>query len=231
MVGSLIGSLIQAGRELLLLPQCPVCSASVSSHAQTSIACKACQQRFSLAENGLQGLSPLPWRGLGFYAGDFRRLLLSLRKRDDQRAIRALSRQLKSLVTKQALLIPIPSWKSKARANSTPLIMGSAMGLPCFNLLRRTRPTLGQHSLSQPLRQSNQHNSFEACPDNQAIRIDWRQHQAWIVDDILTTGATALAARTALRKLAIPVAGMICLARTPTKANVNASKTGSQRET
>ena len=211
----MVSSLIQTGRSLLMLPQCLVCKAVLSSHAQTSIACKTCQQRFNLAENGQHGLIPLPWKGLGFYTGDFRRLLLRLRQQNDHRAISTLARQLNPLVPKQALLIPIPSWKSKGRTNSTPLTLARAMGFPNFNLLRRSRPTLGQHHLNKPLRQSNQHNSFKTFLDDQARRIDWSNHQAWIVDDILTTGATALAARTALRKDAIPVAGLICLARTP----------------
>tara|TARA_B100001057_G_scaffold227620_1_gene227967 strand:+ start:2361 stop:2570 length:210 start_codon:yes stop_codon:yes gene_type:complete len=60
---------------------------------------------------------------------------------------------------------------------------------------------------------SNLHDAFEA--------VDAAKQQSktalWIVDDILTTGSTALSARTTLQQAGYKVRGLICLARTPQK--------------
>lgn len=210
-----LDSLIHLSRELLLKPLCPICQQDVLTHKETSKACSQCQQQLRLTHCGIEGDLPLPWKALGFYRGALRNLLLRCRKDSDKSILRALAKFLNPLLPNETLLIPIPSWKSKG--NLTPLIIAQAMDFDSCNLLKRARPTIGQHRLNQVLRHSNQHNSFKVACNEAANITNWNHHQAWIVDDILTTGATAIAAKKALVKYNIPVAGLICLARTPAK--------------
>ena len=112
----------------------------------------------------------------------------------------------------KAMLVPIPSWK---RQRTNPLPHRIAMGLerPTASLLQRTRVGLSQHHLNRSQRQTNLIGAFRARPHNPATALT----SVWLVDDILTTGATALAARQALEEAGHGVAGLICLGRTPAR--------------
>ncbi len=171
--------------------------------------------KLDLPADGLRGFSPLNWRALGWYEGHLRRLLLNLRRNRKLSAIHALAKLLTPLVPINAVLVPIPSWKSLSRANPVPQLLASGLCRPCHGLLRRRHATVGQHHLDRQLRQRNQIHSFEAVPGLSNNATDWSFHRVWIVDDILTTGATALAAKNCLQNLGITVGGAICLAKTP----------------
>jgi predicted amidophosphoribosyltransferase len=113
------------------------------------------------------------------------------------------------------LLVPIPSWKR--RANPLPGLLGRSLawelGWHQVQLLTRSRPVLGQHHLGRELRWANQADAFRCSPSPQ-----WRlghRPPVVLIDDILTTGATACAAAAALMDQGWPVAGMACLGRTP----------------
>ncbi len=196
-------------------PQCPICRATITSDAECSKPCLDCRIKLDLPVNGLIGISPLNWRALGWYEGHLRRLLLNLRRNRKLSAIYALAKLLTPLVPINAVLVPIPSWKSLSRANPLPQLLASGLCRPCHGLLRRRHATVGQHHLDRQLRQQNQSHSFEAVPGLSNNATDWSFHQVWIVDDILTTGATAQAAKNCLQSLGIPVGGAVCLAKTP----------------
>jgi len=73
---------------------------------------------------------------------------------------------------------------------------------------------IGQHHLKADQRQTNQHLAFSVIKS--AISEPLRQAaDTWIVDDILTSGATARSAMGALQNAGWPVAGLVCLGRTP----------------
>ena len=92
-----------------------------------------------------------------------------------------------------AVLVPIPSWK-RQRSNPLPQRIALGLGRPTAELLHRTRAGLSQHHLNKRQRQTNLIGAFQACPlDRQGAHCS-----VWLVDDILTTGSTALAARQAL---------------------------------
>ena len=76
------------------------------------------------------------------------------------------------------------------------------------HLLQRTRAGVGQHRLNRQQRLVNLQGAFQSPASAEALEL-------WLVDDILTTGATALAAREALTTAGHRVRGLICLARTP----------------
>jgi len=179
-----------------------------------------------LPEEGLMGVDPLPWWGAGRYGGGLRHLLLDLRRRPRIEAVAALARGTRrALATsidpqqlrtrcERPLLVPIPSWKR--RANPLPPLFCSALerggDFRRLDLLERSRPVLGQHHLGRNLRIANQAGAFRCLrPPGPG---EARRRPVLIVDDILTTGATATSAARCLAAAGWRVEGVLCLART-----------------
>ena len=172
---------------------------------------------------GLEGRRPLPWWAAGLYQGEARRQLLRLR---DQPGGARLEPWLAALLPhleqatagfgQAGLLVPVPSWKR--RANPLPALLARALAVRLGwryqpGILRRSRPVLGQHHLGRQLRLANQEGAFLASPP-----MWWQRSPRpplLLVDDILTTGATAGAASLSLRQAGWRVIGLACLARTP----------------
>ena len=97
----------------------------------------------------------------------------------------------------------------------SPLPQRIALGLgrPTAELLHCTRAGLSQQQLNRRQRQTNLRDAFQASP----LKKHGVLSSVWLVDDILTTGSTALAARQALAAAGHRVAGLICLGRTPAR--------------
>ena len=159
---------------------------------------------------------------MGSYDGPLRQLLLSLRKHADgatsRDAIAGLLQQMSlglPLWKQPPLLVAIPSWKR--RGNPLPALicdeLQRLLGCRSRALLERSRPTLGQHHLGRALRLTNQAGAFR-CSQARPVQSGPRQ-PVLLIDDILTTGATACAAAAALEEGGWRVAGLLCLARTP----------------
>ena len=175
------------------------------------------------ALEGLHGSDPLPWWAAGLYESQARHQLLRLR--DDPTAdgiepwLTRLLPQLENIRTALApkgLVVPVPSWKRHANPLPALLAQGVSRRLGWKfqpTLLRRSRPVLGQHHLGRRLRLANQAGAFVAQP---ALRLrQGPRPPVLLIDDILTTGATACAAAEALRQAGWRVLGLACLARTP----------------
>lgn len=180
---------------------------------------------------GMQGLAPLPWWAAGSYEGELRRGLLALRSRPERRSMDGLIGGLAAALHDgpgsqgaPPLLVPVPSWKR--RGNPLPQLLGEALarllGWPMAPLLQRSRPVLGQHHLGRELRWANQAGAF-SCEQLILGRRGPRP-AVLVVDDILTTGATALAAATAVTTAGWRLHGLACLARTPWKGRDLRSK-------
>jgi predicted amidophosphoribosyltransferase len=174
-----------------------------------------------LPPQGLRGFSPLPWWAAVSYTGEARRALLHLRRQAGKARLGPL---LPGLVLRlqqreqPALLLPIPSWKR--RANPLPRLLARQLqGLlhwPCEpELLARSRPVLGQHRLNRALRWQNQQGAFHCLHRPGQATLPPGCCTVLLVDDILTTGATACAAAAALDAMGWRVAGIACLGRTP----------------
>ena len=217
---------------LISAPCCPACGGETAelsvvgqpaapparAHASrwhASVLCTPCQQALHLPEGGLQGDAPLLWCALGAYRGGLRRLLLRQRPAPRPALITALAAQLHGVCATAlpgALLVPIPSWKRAA--NPLPRLLACALVQAAAGrcqlgegLLQRSRATVGQHHLNRSQRLGNQRGSFRCSAAGRA--------PLWLVDDILTTGATALAAAEALEARGWAVQGLLCLGRTP----------------
>ena len=205
--------------QLLLQPHCPLCGPVWAAPKEESPSpCSHCRKQFDLPSQPLQGDAPLPWMAAGHYSGTLRRLILHLRKSAHDHPIRCLSDSLQQALPAQAILIPIPSWKQTSHANRLPERIAKVLNRPRAPLLARSRAVVGQHRLHRRQRWQNQWNSFrynDTAAEGSAI--DWGQHQAWLIDDIITTGATVMAAMTTLERAGITVSGAACLGRTPMK--------------
>jgi len=189
-------------------------------------------KRLSLPATGLGGSHPLAWWAAASYAGSLRRELLRLRQLApgpdwEGRLGTLLEAALPGLVTRLSsdlgdlprppLLVPIPSWKS--RANPLPALitqqLSQRLGWGNGALLQRSRPVLGQHHLGRQLRWANQAGAFACQPPGRPQRGP--RQPVLIVDDILTTGATLCGAAEVLQEQGWRVVGACCLARTPAK--------------
>ena len=149
-----------------------------------------------------------------------RRLILSLRRNHDIDSLQAICGIIECDLPRDSLLIPIPGWKAKIRSNPLPQLMCRCLKRPTLQLLQRCRPTVGQHRLNRRQRVSNQYGSFKLSKAS----TEWTNHpcanlrpqpQVWLVDDIVTTGATVLAAQQVLQASGVSIQGVLCLARTP----------------
>lgn len=215
-----IPSLLSASLHWLLPPACPHCRGHCGVGESF---CGACAHRLELPEGGIRGTAPLPWWAAGAYAGGLRLALLGLRQRPRPALMRALVLRIRPPLASgplRPLLVPIPSWKR--RANPLPPLLchclSRQLGLAVAPLLLRRHPVLGQHHLGRALRFANQRGSFACRRPPQAGEA--RRRPLLLVDDILTSGATALAAADALQQEGWRVQGLLCLARTPERRQV-----------
>ena len=207
-------ALLSFAQTLLIEPRCPICDGPWDSPLPPTAPCTTCLDALALPCQGLKGLLPLPWCALGPYAGPLRQLLLKLRQPRKGKALAALVQLLSERFTlpATAVLVPIPSWK-RQRSNPLPQQIALGLGRPTAALLHRTRAGLSQHHLNKTQRQTNLIGALQAIPlDKQGVL-----GSVWHVNDILTTGSTALAAREALEDAGHHVAGWICLGRTPAR--------------
>ncbi|MBM3111987.1 ComF family protein [Pseudomonas sp. P66] len=114
------------------------------------------------------------------------------------------------------LLLPVPLSRRKLRQrgyNQAAMLarwLATHTGIPCTELsLKRLVDTPAQQGLKARERKRNLHQAF-AIEDTQALE---GRHVA-LIDDVLTTGATAQAIASLLRKAGVRRVDVYCLART-----------------
>lgn len=204
----------------LLVVPCPLCG---RARGHRNGLCQDCLEQLDLPDGGLHGNHPLPWWAAGSYDGALRRRLLSLRRQPRPPALMALLAAMDPALAKapkRPLLVPIPSWKKNPNPLPSLLCLCFArrLGLSRATLLARRHPVLGQHRLGRAARLANQRGSFLCLrPPRQG---EARRRPLLLVDDILTSGATAEAAAAALREGGWRVEGLLCLARTPARRDL-----------
>ena len=185
----------------------------IQTHQQADQPCSECTQKLGLKERGLRGVTPVRFNAAGWYRGELRREILRLKLNQDLSVLKAITFALQRSLPAKALLVPIPSWKTQKRANPLPALICQSLGRNTKTLLKRCRPTVGQHHLSRRQRLVNMQSAFAIHPDQPPWCVS--ETPIWIVDDILTSGATAQEALSTLKSAGLDVRGLICLGRTP----------------
>ncbi len=227
----MFAALATATLDLLLPAVCPGCQV-----AQGPGLCAACAGALPILEH------PCPWcaaprrdahatcrdcAGAGLahldrvlvghpYAGLVAQLIGDAKAGSRPAALRALGACMPKvpaelLTAPQAVVVPVPP--SPGRRPGAHL--GSALanacarraGLPCRALLRTTRLAAEQHLLGVTARAANVAGLF-ACRGPAPARVV-------LVDDLVTSGATATAAAKCLRAAGAHHVTLVCLARTP----------------
>jgi ComF family protein len=182
-------------------PTCPRCSSSVGPHTSTDDGCPTCRAHSFGFQQALR---------LGPYDGALREVILRLKSRTGEElaevmgtlwARRAASRLLPLGID---VVIPIPLhwtrrwWRGFNQSEVLARALAAELRLRCEpSWLRRARRTPQQTAQESPTaRRENVHNAFTARPSAVV-----RDKTILLIDDVLTTGATASEAARALRHL------------------------------
>jgi ComF family protein len=175
---------------------CPHCSSTVGPHADTTDGCARCRtQRFRF-ESATR---------LGVYDGRLREAVLALKHAGGEPLAEQLGRiwvaqRGKFLPELPTRVVPVPlHWMRRLYRGynqSAAVARGVAAGLgvPFADLLRRTRPTPRQTARSATERAANVKDAFRL-----RVGAVVRGERVLLVDDVLTTGATADACAAVLR--------------------------------
>ncbi|MBB3102928.1 ComF family protein [Azomonas macrocytogenes] len=120
-------------------------------------------------------------------------------------------------LTRPEMLLPVPLSRQRLRQrgfNQAGMLadwLARMLGIPCNpHLLRRTRETPAQQQLDAVARRRNLRQVFALLPGHTLEN----RHIA-VVDDVLTTGATAEAIARVLKQAGAQRVDVYCLARTP----------------
>lgn len=180
------------------LPSCPRCAGTVGPFAVTSGGCAGCRGE-SFAFDGAVRLGP--------YDGVLRDAVLRLKLHTGEGLAELLGglwaehhrQRLIALGTDTVIPVPLHWWKRWRRGynQSASLARGIAgkLQIPCFPAwLRRLRNTPVQTAQSPAGRRDNVRGAFRADP-----RARLKGRRVLLVDDVMTTGATAHEAAGALR--------------------------------
>jgi ComF family protein len=207
--------------QLCLEAPCPLCQRSASAAL-----CPACQQqlqRSALPNPAQFWQPPLPIFAWGQYGGSLKRVIAALKYDNHPRLAEPLAQALaqswlKSVLSAQMpqkpVVMPIPMHPEKQRQrgfNQAELIARSfcqQTGLSLAQGLSRQRNTAPQFGLSAADRAENLADAFE-------LRANFRGKKlpVLLLDDIYTTGATALTAAQTLRRNQISVYGILAVAK------------------
>ena len=152
-----------------------------------------------------------PWRTLRaavFHDAAGRGLVHGLKFHDDfapaRLMARLMARRVRDLVKDDMVVAPVPLhrlrlwWRRFNQSAELARLLAAELELPCvFDLLLRTRYTTPQTRLSRRKRRTNLRGAFAVNPRHGAVV---RGRTVLLVDDVLTTGATAEACVRALNK-------------------------------
>jgi predicted amidophosphoribosyltransferase len=231
--------------DLLLPPQCVTCDATVDAPGRfcaacfaatgfvTEPCCRRCGVPFELAADGGPDLTcghcraapPLFGRARGAlrYDAQARRLVLPLKHGDRVEHAAALAplmlRAGGALVREADLLVPVPLHRRRliARRYNQAVLLARAVGrlagrpvLP--DALQRVRATAPLGSLSAAARAREVGGAFAVRPGREAALA---RRRVLLVDDVMTSGATASACALALIAAGVAAVDVLVAARVP----------------
>ena len=213
--GRPLAQLLRLGQDLITLPTCPCCGSAATDRHRP---CGDCLKRWAWPDALLHGSEPMRFWAVGTYQQSWRSQLLACRQNPQPAVLRSAAEHLLAGLNWEGsppVLIPIPGWKR--RGNPLPEAfsqsLGQCSGWPQVQWLKK-QPRPGQHHLGASGRRRNLQDAFRVVS---SVAQGQQGRLVFLVDDILTTGSTALAAAAPLEAAHIPVAGLLCLARTPPK--------------
>jgi ComF family protein len=179
-------------------PTCPRCSSTIGPHSHVADGCPACRNE-SYAFDRVVRLGP--------YDGLLRDVILRMKKSSGEELAEAMGAfwaqqpadSLRAL--EPDVVIPIPlHWLRRWRRgyNQSEVLargLAAALRIPCHpSWLRRVHYTKSQTQMSATARRENVRGAFAA-----RCGSELRDRTVLLVDDVLTTGATASEAARALR--------------------------------
>lgn len=209
--------------HLCLEVSCPLCQRSTAAAL-----CPSCQQqlhRSALPNPAQFWQPPLPLFAWGHYGGGLKRSLTALKYDHQPRlaeplaealAERWLRSSLSAHMPQHLVVVPIPMHPEKQRqrgfnqAELLARVFCQQANLPLVQGLSRQRHTMPQFGLSAADRSTNLADAFELGPFFRGKRP---RATVLLLDDIYTTGATALSAAQTLRRQQISVYGILAVAK------------------
>lgn len=240
-VGAFVRSSLQYASDLVLPPLCVGCSALVDRHSVVCPRCWSnlhlitppiCD-RLGLPLPGSTGAGPFfstdalvnppayeRARAAGFYAGLLRRLIVRFKFEDRHEALPLFTSLMltagRDLLADADVIVPVPLHRLRLlhrRFNQSALLakgLARRTGKPVeTNLLLRVMRTRPQVGLRQGERRENVHRAF-AIDLRKASRIAGQR--VLLVDDVITTGATADACARALLRAGSAAVDVLAIA-------------------
>lgn len=240
--GSLLGSLFAPLADLLLPPVCIVCRTRIGGHGLICGACFAKIDFIAPPLCDRLGV-PLPYnigagrqlsaaaiakppvydraRAVARYSSTMRELIQSFKYHDRHEGVPLFGRWLgkagAELLEDADLIVPVPlySWRLWSRRfNQSAMLaheVGRLAGVPVdCSALARVRRTISQVGLSPDQRRRNVAGAFKV-PKARASAI--KDKKIVVIDDVITTGATAEACARALRRAGATRVDVLALAR------------------
>ncbi len=236
-----LGQLVNLLGDIFLPPLCAGCGAQVNDHENLCATCWQDIEFISPPYCDILGI-PLPYdpggrtvsaaalacepaydhaRAVARYSGTIRKLIHALKYSDRQDGWRLYGRWLKNaaadLLEETDFLIPIPLNRRRLwfrRFNQAALLadaLARETGLRSEPLtLVRSRPTRSQVGLTPKQRRRNVSGAFSI---NKAMRHSLQGSNILLVDDVITTGATAEACARKLKKEGAARVDVVALAR------------------
>jgi ComF family protein len=205
----------------------------------TEYFCVACRMpfvnRFPLDETGRCGLCRLGLQGFdavysyGSYEGTLRQLVHLFKYGGVRPLGRTFGRLLDQALPRETsfdVIVPMPlHWFKKWQRgfNQSDLLaqeIGKKWNVPVRNVIRRTKATLPQAGLTNAKRRANMSGAFRVPRGRSLAGM-----RVLLVDDVVTTGATASACARVLKRAGAAHVALLALARTDRRQAVELSFT------